>query len=186
MRLIFFLAIFYSVPALSQSSIYELDIQTITGETVSFKAYKGQKILIASVSTDNLQKKGALVFWDSLKAANPKTAMILMAAGDMGTAVDSAALNNIKNNTSDKLVLSGTVQVKKDKGNNQNPVMQWLTDGNKNSHFNADVETDQQIYVISESGVLYAVLGKGVSPSVIDQVLKQNDVKPQIYSGLKQ
>ena len=95
-------------------------------------------------------------------------------------------LNNIKNNTSDKLVLSGTVQVKKDKGNNQNPVMQWLTDGNKNSHFNADVETDQQIYVISESGVLYAVLEKGVLPSVIDQVLKQADVKPQIYSGLKQ
>jgi len=185
MKLIFFILILYSVPALSQSSIYELDIQNISGETVSMKTYKGQKILVASVSPGNLQKKGALVFWDSLKTANPKTAVILIPAADMGSTVDSAAMNTIKNNVSDKLLLAGTAQVKKDKGNNQNPIMQWLTDVRKNTHFNADVETDQQIYVISQSGELYAVLAKGASLSVIDGVLRQADVKPGIYSDMK-
>ena len=55
--------------------------------------------------------------------------------------------------------------------------MQWLTHAGQNIHFDADVTTDNQLYIISESGILYAVLEKGVPPGVIDQLLKQEDVK---------
>jgi glutathione peroxidase-family protein len=175
MKLFFLLAILYNNELFSQGNIYDLALTTLSGKTISLADYKGRKILIAPVIPDSLQNSGILSYWDSLQAANPKVVLILIPASDLNNTPNSVALEN----TSYNIVLSAGAEVKKDKGTNQNPIMQWLTHSGKNSHFNADVETDNQLFIISESGVLYAVLDKGVRQQEVDNVLKQTEVKQQ-------
>lgn len=185
MKLLFF-ALLFSMPAMAQESIYDLKVQTAYGGEFPLNHYRGQKMAIASVSVDLLDKNGSLEFWDSLKTTYPKVAFVLIPASDMDTLIsDSVPMEDIKSKASKKLMLSGAGKVKKDKDQNQHPVMQWLTDATRNRHSNMDVESDLQIYVISESGVLYSILAKGTPLSVLKTVLEQPDVKPNVYGELK-
>lgn len=179
MKLLLILCILYCGRALSQdtaqSTIYDLNVQTPGGNTISMSTFKGRKIMIVSVSSDNLKVED-LNFWDSIQTSNTSLAVILIPANDLGATVDDSTVQTITSNLSTEIILSEGVLVKKAEGQNQDPILQWLTHSNENSHFNADVTTNEQIYVISESGVLYAVLEKGVPVTVLDEVLKQQDV----------
>jgi len=157
-----------------KTSIYDLQIQTIEGNNIKMSEYKDKKILIASVSPDNLQA-GVVTFLDSLQAAHPAVVVIAVPARDFGGSRNTEILLDIKNNTARKFIVTASADVRKDKA--QSPIMNWLTHDSENPHFGADVDTDNQIYIISESGILYAVLEKGVPIDVIDQLLKQEDVK---------
>src|SRR5690349_14455602 len=135
MKLLFLFALIFSVPVAAQESIYDLNVQTAYGGELSMNYYRGQKIAIASVGVDMLDKKGMLEFWDSLKTSYPNIAFILIPASDMDTLTnDSIPMEDIKKNASKKLVVSGAGKVKKDKGQSQDPLMQWLTDVKKNKH----------------------------------------------------
>lgn len=173
MRLFLLSFIFYANALFSQSSIYDLSITTAAGQNLSLSEYKGSKMVIAAVSPDSLQKESVLNYWDSLQTANPTVIFILVPANDFASPGDTVVLEN----PSGDIVLSEGADVKKDNGSNQSPLMQWLTDPAKNSHFNADVRTDNQLYFISETGVLYAVLEKGVEQQVVDNILKQDEVQ---------
>lgn len=177
MKYFFVFILFYSGQILAQSGIYGFDVQTDKGNTISLSAYKGKKMLIAVIGTDVLQKKDAISYLDSLQTSNPKVAVIVIPANDVNDTLANAATVNTLQTASDKVIVAGIVAARKDKASNQNPLLQWLTHADKNGHFNADVETDNQLYLISESGVLYAVLGKGLSCKAVNEVLKQADIK---------
>lgn len=179
MKLLLILSILYCGEVFSQSAtqstIYDLDIQTPDGNKISMSNYKGRKIMIVSVSSDNLKPED-LNFWDSLQTSNPSLTVLLVPANDLGQAIGDSTILAIDSSLSTNIILSEGVLVKKAEGQNQDPLLQWLTHSNENTHFNMDVTTTEQIYVVSESGILYAVLEKGVSETVIDEVLKQQDV----------
>ncbi|MBL7699867.1 MAG: hypothetical protein JNK79_16995 [Chitinophagaceae bacterium] len=186
MRYIFYIALLYSFPLMSQTSIYDLKVQTAYGGELRLQHLKGRKILIAVVSVENLNRKGGLELWDSITTANPNVACILIPASDMDTVSnDSAAMVSVRTKTSKKLILSDVGSVRKDRGEKQHPLMRWLTDVSQNEYFNSDVTTDQQLYVISESGILYAIMEKGVRMAVVNEVLKSADVKPSPFGRLK-
>lgn len=186
MKLIFIISLFFSLHVAGQNSFYELNVETAYGGKFSMGQYKGLKVLVAAVNVNNLKKKAALQFWDSLKTANPKVAFILIPASDMdSTENDSTAMRDIKDKTPEKLVLSDAGKVKKDKGDKQNTIMQWLTDVGKNKHFDLEVESDVQIYVVSESGELYAVLTKDTKLAILNEVLNQADVEPPVFADMR-
>lgn len=177
MKLILFFIFFYCCQVSAQSSIYDLQVKTRNDKLISLQDYKDKKILIASVGVKNLHKKEAFSYWDSLQAANPQVAIIIIPSNDFGTDDSVSATDKTTAPVSAKTIVSISVSAKKDKGINQNPLMHWLTHADRNTHFDADVNTDNQLYIINESGMLYAVLEKGVPPGVIDQLLKQEKVK---------
>ena len=159
-----------------KTSIYDLQIQTVEGNKIKMSEFKGKKILIASISPDNLEAEG-LAFMDSLQLANPAVVVIAMPASDFGGSRNAEIMLDIKDKTSRKIIVAEQADVKKASHNSQNSLMKWLTHDAENFHFDAEVVTDNQIYIISESGVLYAVLEKGVPNTVIEQLLKQEDIK---------
>lgn len=174
------LSVLFCSQAFSQdtgrSGIYDLNIQTFAGDSINMATLQGHKILIVSATANNLQPAD-MNFWDSVQASNSPLAVILIPANDMGNIVnDDSAVNAISTNVPGNIILAAGALVKKQEAQDQNPILQWLTQSNENTHFNTDVVTDEQIYVVSESGVLYAVLEKGVPAQVIDHVLKQPDV----------
>lgn len=173
----FITCLFLYAGALSaQSSVYSISIQGLNGKTISLSDYKGKKIIIAAVSADNLQK-GQLRFLDSIQANNPSVAVITVPASDYKGANDSLTIDGVKKSNTLKMQVAAADGVKKANGARQNRLMQWLTSVSLNTHFDLDVTTDNQLYVISESGILYAVLEKGAPPGLINQLLKQDDVK---------
>jgi glutathione peroxidase-family protein len=186
MKLFFCLTLIFSLPAFAQENIYDIKVQTAYNGELPLDVYRGKKIAIAAVSVAELDRKQTLQFWDSLKAAYPHIGFVLVPASDMDTLiVDSVEMEDIKAKASKKIVVARAGKVKKVEGDNQHPVMQWLTDATKNKHSNMDVESDFQIFVISESGVLYSVLAKGAPLPLLRIVLEQPDVQPNLYGELK-
>lgn len=158
-----------------KTSFYDLQIQTLEGNTISMSDFKGRKIFIASISPDNLEV-GGLAFMDSLQLAHPAVVIIAVPARDFGGSRNTQILLSVKGNVSRRIIVAAPADVKKANQRSQASIMNWLTHDSENSHFDAEVTTDNQIYIISESGVLYAVLEKGVPAGVIDQLLKQADI----------
>jgi len=186
MRLLLIFVFLYSLPILGQDKIYDLNVETAYDGRFDMSQLKGQKVVVAAISLETLKNKSTIQFWDSLKAANPKIGFILIPAVDVGAdSDDSTVMREVTNRTPEKLILSGAGRVKKDSRDKQHPIMQWLTDVKKNRHFDMEVESDVQIYVVSESGELYAVLTKNTQLKVLNQVLKQDDVQPPVFSDMR-
>jgi glutathione peroxidase len=167
---------FFLAPPLIQTSIYDIQIQTMDGKTISMSAYKGKKIMIAAVSPDNMQA-GGLDFLDSLQKAHPSVTVIAVPALDFGGQQNTEILGSLKTIAPKNIIITISAQVKKTAGLQQDHLLYWLTHSSENSHFNAEVETDNQIYIISESGILYSIMEKGTKLAIIDQALKQVDIK---------
>jgi glutathione peroxidase-family protein len=195
MKLIFFFLLFCCLHGASQTKFYDLDVETAYGGRFSLSQYKGQKVVIAAVNIDNFKRKNALQYWDSLQTAHPKIAFVLIPSDDhdstvdggtptsdsVATTEDSTILQDVKGRVSETMVLAEMGKVKKAQGSKQHPLMRWLTDAKLNKHFNLEVESDVQIYVVSESGELYSVLTKDTRPAFLNAVLKQDDVPPSVF-----
>jgi glutathione peroxidase len=176
MKLLLLIIILYSGQLKAQNRVYDISIPEINGKTINMADYKGKKIMVAAVSPDNLQN-GQLLYLDSIQIRNPSLIIIAIPATDFRGANDSLAIEALKKSTMLHIIVAAAEGVKKVNAGKQNRLLYWLTNSSMNTHFNADVQTDNQLYVISESGVLYAVLEKGVSATVISQLLKQADLK---------
>lgn len=176
MKLFLLAMIFYSGDLLAQSQVYNISMRAIDGTSFSMSSYKGKKIVVLSVSPDNI-KNGQLAVLDSLQVANPTFVVIAIPATDFKGSNDSIKIDAIKNNNPWHVIVTAADVVKKSNGTKQNRLLQWLTNSSQNTHFDADVTTDVQMYFISESGVLFGVLEKGAPTSLISQLLTQPDVK---------
>lgn len=200
MKLILSLFLLCFLHTTGQVSFYDLKVQTAYGGRFDLLQYKGQKVVVAAVNIDNFKKKTALQFWDSLQAAHPKIAFVLIPADDhdstvkggdtpvadsVATTEDSTILQDVKGRVSERMVLAEMGKTKKAQGDRQHPLMQWLTNVKLNKHFNLEVESDVQIYVISESGELYSVLTKDTRPAILNAVLRQEDVIPSVFDKMR-
>jgi glutathione peroxidase len=167
---------FFLAQPLFQTSIYDIRIQTLEGKIISMSAFKGKKIMIAALSPDNMQS-GSLDFLDSLQKAHPSITIIAVPALDFGGQQNVEILSSLKTITTQNIIITASAQVKKTAGVQQDHLLYWLTHSSENSHFDAEVVTDDQLYIISESGILYSVMEKGTKPDIIDQALKLGDIK---------
>jgi hypothetical protein len=175
MRYIFILFLFVANSLMAQKSIYDIKISVGNEKAFELAAFRGKKILIASINPTFLSTKSNFQYWDSLQKANPTLAIVLMQTSE-GTTAASKGAEVFVPKSPESTVLTRTNSAKKEKGSGQNALMRWLTDVRLNGHFDLDVTTDAQLYFVSEAGVLYAVLEKGASSSNIDAILKQETV----------
>jgi glutathione peroxidase len=162
----------------AQSSFYDLSVVSSSGKVISMSAYKGKKLLIVIASPEALGAKTAARYLGKIQAAYPAVSVLVLPS--TATGADSTAAAEVKQLPGLSNTLYSTAAVTtKNKQTEQHPLLQWLTRKESNMHFDRDIECDEQFYVISESGVLYAALGKSVSDRVLNEVLTAGDVKPQ-------
>jgi len=176
MRFLLFMIILIPAQLIAQSSLYDITIKELQGKNINMADYKGKKIIVAAVSADNLQN-GQLAYLDSIQVNNPSVIVIAVPAADYRGANDSLVVDGIKKKQLLHIIITAAEEVKKDKGHKQNRLINWLTALAANTHFDLDVTTDNQLYFISESGALYAVLEKGTPAGLINQLLQQDDIK---------
>jgi len=168
--------ILLSGSVVGQDGLYDRHVSTADGQALNMADFKGAKILVAAVSPPLLQK-GRMAFLDSLQQAFPTVKMIVIPAQDFDEQKQAdRVVVELQGRPAQKAALASPASVKKT-ARDQHWLMRWLTNAEFNKHFNTEVNTDEQIYVISESGILYAKLEKGVPLKVIEEVLRQEDVK---------
>lgn len=176
MKLFFLFICFYCSGSYAQQSIYDYRIETNDGNKITLSAFKGSKILIVTASPDILEQSAGR-YLDSLGKVFPSLKVIVIPASDFGGNRNAEILANEKGASNHKYIVMALTATKKDKGDAQHPLCLWLNSSTQNTHFDTDVAADLQLYVISESGILYSVLEKGWPDDLLSSVLKQSDVK---------
>lgn len=167
--------LFLSKIAFTQKSIYNINIQTQDSVDVKLSDFKGMKLLIASVTPEKLQS-GTLNYLDSLQLSNLSIKIFVIPADDLGGTNNKEILKGIKEENKQKVTICSSSKVIKDDRVSQNKLMNWLTTADDNLHFDMDVTEEVQMYVINESGQVYAVIKNRADDKVMSEILNQKDL----------
>lgn len=163
--------------AISQQddSIYGISFQDIHNSQVAMTQFSGKKIVVSVInaaSPDELQLK----MLDTLqKKHSTKVKVIAIPISNFGQAVSNDSLIAISTRLNLGYVIAKTDKGKKADGGQQHKLLKWLTHITENTRFDRDVEEAGQMFVISEAGVLFAVMKSKISPTgtSMDRLINQ-------------
>lgn len=172
MKLILLLASAFFLTPVYQSGFYTLSVTDIEGNTVQLSSFQDKKIVFSLISAGAPQPQ-QLRFLDSLQTANPAIKIIAVPAEEFAGPGQPQALRNLRNAHCPGVLMTASMQVTKASGLNQHPVFQWLTNVNRNSHFDNDAAAGGQLFMVAPGAKLYGVLAAGAPTEVIHQALQQ-------------
>jgi len=147
------------------SSIYDIPIELINGDTISLAKGKGKKIIIANTASDC----GYTAQYEELQSLYNKKAGDVIIIGfpandfkqqEKGSNQEIAAFCK-KNYGVEFPIASKTVVIK---GKEQHPLFQWLSDPGKNGWNKEAPSWNFSKYLIDEEGRLVGYYDPGVSP----------------------
>ena len=134
------------------SSIYDISINSITGEPIDLKAFKGKKILFVNTASEC----GFTGQYEDLEKLHKKYQDKLVVIGvpcNQFGGQEPGTLTEIKTfcevNYGVTFLLTEKVDVK---GDNQHPLYAWLTKKENNGVKNSGVKWNFQKYLIDENG----------------------------------
>lgn len=160
----------------AQTSFYDQALALTSGKVINMSSFKERKVLLVILSPTSLREKSSEKYLGKIQSEFPDLSVIVLQSNigaDTTSFTDVKQYDTISNTSFSNVVSGGKDQAQTD------PLLHWLTDSTSNLHFRTNTISDEQLYVISESGVLYAVLGKGVSDALLKEILTAKDVKPQ-------
>jgi glutathione peroxidase len=146
------------------TSIYDIDINALEGDSLDLSAFKGKKLLIVNVAS----KCGFTPQYKDLQDLHELYGDKLVIIGvpcnqflgqEPGDAEKIATF--CERNYGVTFQITEKVDVK---GSNQHPLYTWLTDKSKNGSNDSNVKWNFQKYIISENGELEAIFGSKVNP----------------------
>lgn len=159
------------------SSFYSIEITRSDGQKISMSSFKNKKVIITAFNGSH-PDFGYMKYLASLQSQKfNNTVVIAVPSTDFGGDVSDSKQQATRDSLPANIILTSPSKVNRKNGTGQEQLFKWLTNADENSHFDVDVKRDDQIYFISESGILYAVLQKPVRANVIEKVLQQPDVK---------
>jgi glutathione peroxidase len=168
----YLLAILLTAPFFYQD-IYDFEMKSADGKgEISFRSFAGKKILITPMKQGTVDT-AKISDLNLLQIKNPDLKVILVPAIDLDDK-GSDKWPKIKDSLSLGIQIAKPVYVQKFSGRKQHPLFAWLTHVKLNGHFNMDVEGNGQYFLISEKGVLYAVLAGDTPAEVLNRALSEN------------
>ena len=152
--LLFTLSIFSKTMSqnIPSESIYDIQIDKLTGETLDLSSYKDQYILFVNVASEcgfTGQYEGLQKLYDQY---NDKLMVIGVPCNQFGSQ-ESGTAKEIQTfcqaNYGVTFLMTEKVEVK---GDQQHPLYQWLTDKSKNGKTSTTVKWNFQKYLIGTNG----------------------------------
>jgi len=143
-------------------SIYTLSVVTIEGNTRAMGTYSGKKLLIITLPTVQNSSNDLLLHdLDSLGLANADSLIIIATPSyeDGYTPANKSALTTwYRSILNSNIVITDGLYTRKTSGTQQHPLFKWLTDKEKNGHFDLDVTGTRNKFFIWTDGELTGVL----------------------------
>ena len=163
-------------------NFYSLKAITNTGEEIKFEKYKGKKILLVNVAS----QCGFTPQYAELEELHQQNNNIVIlgfpsnnfGAQEPGSDKEIAEFCKVNYGVTFQLFKKNDV-----KGNNKQPVYQWLSDETKNGWNNKEPEWNFYKYLVSENGDLLNVFSSSVSPLDIQlgTAIAVRQVTPHIF-----
>jgi glutathione peroxidase-family protein len=164
-NIIFILLLSMPVCVFSQQDLYTITFKDINNNQVSINTFSGKKIVISVIDAANPNER-YLKMLDTLYRNNNTTVQVIaVPACNFANAISNDSLVAIYNRLHLGYIISKPAKGKKADGDQQHSLLQWLTHSDSNRHFENDVEEPGQLYVVSESGSLYAVMKSKILPT---------------------
>ena len=135
-------------------SIYDIKINTIDGDEINLKSFKGKKILIVNVASKCGFTKQYSQLEELYKTYKNKLVIIGVPCNQFGgqePGTTEEIVEFCSNNYNISFILSEKIKVKGDK---QHPLYSWLCSKEKNGNKNSTVKWNFQKYLIDENGNL--------------------------------
>ena len=163
---------------------YEVKFKDIQHKVLKMSEFKGKKIIIAVMDAARPHGKSLqlLLTLDTIYKVN-KAKMVVIAI----PMVDNG--NIMKEGDMQKFLqailhisypIAECSKIKKKNGNNQHSLFKWLTDKTYNKHFDKDADQGGQLFIINESGELYAELNtqsRSTNANELKKILNLQSVK---------
>jgi glutathione peroxidase len=166
--IVFFLLI---CPVLKAQSFYDLKSKTIDGKEFAFSELKGKKVLIVNTAS----KCGNTPQYEDLeklyKEYKDKNFVILGFPANNFGHQEPGSNSDIKEFCTKNYGVTFPMMEKIDvKGDDMDPVYQWLTQKSKNGKMDSSVKWNFQKYMIDESGNLVDIVSASENPNT-DKIL---------------
>lgn len=167
MKLIFILL--YLLQFLSIDSIYDLSIETYDSNTIPISLFIGKMIMIVPFNAA-LQNNRELDSLNNLNLKNSDSLVVIaVPALEYDSTVTDSALLQLIQSKNLSMIIAKPVYVKKS-SEKQDPLFQWLTHVDQNTHFDEDA-SEGQYFVINNEGTLYAVMKKDASSTLVNDIV---------------
>lgn len=145
-------------------SIYDFKVESLTGGTIDFSAFKGKKILIVNTASQcgNTFQYGELE--KIYQKDKDKLVIVGFPANNFGhqePGNNQEIAEFCKKNYSVTFPMAAKISVK---GDDMAPIYHWLTEKKYNGYKDSEVTWNFQKYLIDEHGKLIAVFEPGMSP----------------------
>jgi len=136
----------------TQSSIYNISINSISGEVINLEDFKGKKILIVNTASE-CGFTGQYADLEKLYETYKDKLVVIGVPCNQFGGQEPGTLTEIQSfcevNYGVTFLLTEKIDVK---GENQHPLYAWLTDKEKNGVKNSTVKWNFQKYLIDENG----------------------------------
>lgn len=172
MKLLVFLFAFGFVSKTPSNGFYNLTIHNLNDSTIHMSSFQGKNILIAEFDASN-PNHDFLSGLDGLQASDSGLVVLVVPATDFNGSLNNAQLQSLKSTVHGAWLVTQTGMVRKSAGNAQLSLFNWLTNLSENTHFDIDVTAENQIFLISKKGELFAALGKDTPIQLVSSLLKK-------------
>lgn len=153
---------FVSVTSWAQN-IYTYSVTSIEGVNKPLNQYQGKKLLIVTLPVQQSSSNDSLLHsLDSIRVAyNGSLQIIAVPAYEDGytSALKDSLKQWYRSILSMDIIVTEGLYTRKTSGAQQHPLLKWLTDKNRNNHFDIDVPGAGQKFIVWTNGELIGVLG---------------------------
>jgi len=172
MKYIFAIILSFGLKTVVAPSIYDYRLDLIDGTTLKLSVLKGKKILFLPISgpSPDISYLGYLA---QLQTANKNLVIIAVPAMEKENGGKDVDFSPINKSLGSGILISKPFYTNKSSGGSQKDIFQWLTRKEMNGHFDVDNGLYDFMFIVSETGNLFAVLPKGVEESVLKNVVVQ-------------
>lgn len=162
-RIILIISSLFLTSSICTESIYSNSVITIEGVNKSLNSYQGKKLLIVTLPLEQNPSSDSLLHsLDSLRLEYPNSLRIIgvPAYEDGYTPSMKEGLKQWYRTILDnQIIVTEGIYTRKTSGTQQHALFRWLTDKNRNNHFDYDVIGPGNKFFVWTTGELVGVLG---------------------------
>ena len=164
LKLIVITCFIFLTSTVTVESIYTHSVTSIEGDNKPLSAYSGKKILIITLPTiQNNSNDSLLHSLDSLRAVYTNS-LVIIATPSYEDGFTAAKKNDLRlwyrSILNQDIIVTDGFYTRKTSGIQQHPLFKWLTDREKNSHFDQDISGPKFKFLVWTDGELSGVLGE--------------------------
>lgn len=163
---------FFAFLSFAGLDFYAIRFPDYNGTQINMSNFRSKKIIITAFNGKS-PDISFLKYLNQLQSKYPSVQVIAIPATDFAGLENITELGKLKDSEKLRIIIGKPSLVQQKNTKQQHPLFQWLTKKEQNNHFNIDVESTEQLYLVSTKGTLYAVLDKMTTSDVLEKTLNQ-------------